>query len=77
MPHPFRDDAERKAHDIICMLKYGSAGGSASLHDVRRVAEVIRGGPLALVLPKLRVPLPASPGVVPLRLPVVPKLGGA
>ena len=31
--------AERIAHDIICILKYGNPGGSASTSDVKRVAD--------------------------------------
>lgn len=31
--------AERMAHDIICIVKYGSPGGSAPTSDVKRVVD--------------------------------------
>lgn len=30
---------ERMAHDIICIVKYGSPGGSAPTSDVKRVVD--------------------------------------
>lgn len=46
---PFRDEWEQKAHDIICIIKYGSRGGTARDEDVRRVADILRGKPLPTV----------------------------
>ena len=43
--------AERMAHDIICIVKYGSPGGSAPTSDVKRVVDYMeRAG---LVKPKV------------------------
>lgn len=45
--------AERMAHDIICIVKYGSTGGSATTSEVKRVADYIeRAG---LVKPKVPI----------------------
>jgi hypothetical protein len=63
---------ERIAHDIICIVKYGSPGGSAPTSDVKRVADYLeRLGqlPTKRVPPPLIVP-PRPPVVIPpLRLP--------
>lgn len=63
----FRDDHERKAHDIICIVRFGGIGGSVRQEDIRRVGDILRGQPL-VTAPKL-----PSLVVIP-RLPVVPKL---
>lgn len=47
MPVIFRDEFERKAHDVISIMKHGSPGGNARAEEVRRVADYLRGGPLA------------------------------
>ena len=48
--------AERMAHDIICIVKYGSTGGSAPTSDVKRVVDYMeRAG---LVEPKALPPPP-------------------
>lgn len=39
----FADEYERKAHDIICIVKHGSIGGQASTQEVKRVAAYLRG----------------------------------
>ena len=39
----FRDDYERKAHDILCIIKYGSIGGQARKEDIERVGDILRG----------------------------------
>lgn len=65
----FRDEWERKAHDAICIFKYGAVGGSVATADVRRVADYLRGGsyrppvvmpplPVAVVCAAFKVPLP-------------------
>lgn len=54
---------ERIAHDVICIVKYGSPSGSANTADVRRVAEYLdRVRPLPeqpKALPKIAIPKPA------------------
>lgn len=52
----FRDEHERKAHDVICIIKYGGIGGSVRTEDVRRIGDVLRGKPLAPAI----VPPPAG-----------------
>ena len=68
----FRDDWERKAHDVICVIKYGGSGGSVRVEDVRRIGDILRGRPLAPVfkppLPRIAVPL-VKPPVFKLPLP--------
>ena len=53
----FRDDYERKAHDILCIIKYGSIGGQARKEDIERVGDILRGHSLKskpkLVIPKV------------------------
>jgi hypothetical protein len=50
---------ERIAHDVICIVKYGSPGGSANTADVKRVAEYLdRMRPLP-EQPKIAIPKPA------------------
>ena len=53
--------AERMAHDIICIVKYGSPGGSAPTTDVKRVVDYMeRAG---LVKPKALPVIPPPPPV--------------
>lgn len=59
----FRDDWERKAHDIICIIKYGGIGGQVRDHDMREVANVLRGHSLRPVLPKVTVTIPKINGL--------------
>lgn len=56
----FRDDWERKAHDVICTIKYGGAGGSVRVDDVRRIGDILRGRPLA---PQFKVTVKPPPSV--------------
>lgn len=51
---------ERIAHDIICIVKYGSPGGSAPSADVKRVADYLMRNP---VPPAVRAKTPALPEV--------------
>ncbi len=41
----FRDEHERMAHDVICIIKFGGIGGSVRNEDLYRVADVLRGRP--------------------------------
>ena len=72
----FRDEFERKAHDIICIVKYGSPGGSATPKEVQRIGDILRGGPYRP--PVVMIPLPTRPAVVvpppPFTLPVPAKV---
>lgn len=51
----FRDDWERKAHDVICVIKHGSIGGQVQQRDIERVGDILRGHSLKpkLVIPKV------------------------
>lgn len=49
--------AERIAHDIICIAKYGSTGGSVPTTDVKRVVDYMERAGLA----KPKVVLPPPP----------------
>lgn len=72
---------ERMAHDIICIVKYGSPGGSAPTSDVKRVVDYMeRAG---LVKPKVPILIAHDPKTAPvicamppppLKLPPVLKL---
>jgi hypothetical protein len=79
----FADDWERKAHDVICFIKYGGAGGKVDNRLMQQVADHLRGYPLkrtvttpTLKLPPLPpLPLPPLPVLLPpLPLPPLPKL---
>lgn len=50
------DHHEQQAHDIICMIRYGSPGGSVRNDEVRKVADYLRGGPKRPAAPMVRVP---------------------
>ena len=63
---------ERIAHDIICIVKYGSPGGSAPTSDVKRVVDYMeRAGlvkpiltthdPVICNMPRPVVKLPSLP----------------
>lgn len=69
----FRDEFDRKAHDVICLVKYGSVGGSVATSDMRRVGDYLRGGPVRPAVPAVPV-LPRA--VVPQlpRIPAIPTL---
>lgn len=75
---------ERMAHDIICIVKYGSVGGSAPTSDVERVVDYMeRAGlvkpiliahdpktaPVICNMPRPAIKLPSLP---PLKLPPRP-----
>lgn len=74
----FRDDWDRKAHDIICIVKYGNPGGSVATKELHRVSDILRGRSFKqpVVVPPLPVaavkvpPMPA-PVIVP---PLPPKV---
>lgn len=65
----FRDDWDRKAHDVMCIAKYGTPGGSVNTKDMHRAGDLLRGAPFraAVVIP----PLPAPVIVPPLPLKVL------
>lgn len=66
---------ERVAHDIICIVKYNSTGGTASAAEVKRVADYLgRIGQLPAPTPRVNV-LP-RPVVVPTlpRVSIAPQL---
>ena len=64
----FRDEWERKAHDVICVLRYGGTGGSIRTDEMRRIADILRGRPfdpprvkINLSPPAIKVSLPPPP----------------
>ena len=72
----FRDDHERKAHDIICIVRFGGIGGSVRQEDIRRVGDILRGQPLVTApkLPSLVV-TPKLPALVTApTIPVLPRI---
>lgn len=68
----FRDEWERKAHDAICIFKYGAVGGSVSTADVRRVADYLRGG--SYRPPVVMPPLPVNVVCAAFKVPLPPKV---
>ena len=36
----FRDDWDRKAHDVMCIAKYGTPGGSVNTKDMHRAGDL-------------------------------------
>lgn len=76
----FRDDYERKAHDIICHIKYGSVGGLVQAKDVQHIGDILRGKSFrpAVTVPEVckvfsvKVPPPVQPFVIPPTIPKVP-----
>ena len=59
----FRDEHERKAHDVICFIKYGSVGGQVRMEDVRRVADILRGHRLDPPKPRVAIPTATAPKI--------------
>ena len=62
---------ERIAHDVICIVKYGSPGGSAPTADVKRVAEYLQRTGLA----KPKAPPPILIAHDPKKAPVIGIVG--
>lgn len=62
---------EQLAHDVICIIKYGSPGGSTNSAEVKRVAEYLKPHVrTAPAPPALRVALPTpAPKLPTIRLP--------
>lgn len=76
----FADRYEEQAYGVICLIKYGSYGGTVDAKLIRRVGDHLRGHSLKPTLPPLPKPqltLPPLPGVAPklppLPLPPLPK----
>jgi hypothetical protein len=65
----FADAHEEKAYAVICLVKYGSYGGSVDAKVVKRIGDYLRGGPLKpmvkipRVVPRVTLPV-AVPRVV-------------
>lgn len=72
------DQHEQQAHDIICMIRYGSPGGTVRNEELRKIADYLRGGPKrsTVAMPVLpRVPAVPTvsvsiPGIPNIKLPV-------
>lgn len=66
----FRDDAERKAHDVICTIRHGGRGGNVRVEDVRKIADIIRGAPyrptVSVAIPPVK---PVPPPTLKVRMP--------
>lgn len=61
----FRDDAESKAHEILCVIRYGSNGGSVPAKEVQQIGDIIRGH-------KLQPTIVIKPPLIKLPLIVIP-----
>ena len=63
-----RDEYDRKAHDIICILRYGNVGGGVHTDQMYKVSDILRGHPYQ---PKLPPPpivlLPPPPPIIVLK----------
>lgn len=57
-PMAFADEHEEKAYHAICLLKYGSYGGTVNAKDIKMIGDLLRGHPLKpkMVMPKLQMP---------------------
>jgi hypothetical protein len=64
----FRDDYERKAHDILCIIKYGSIGGQARKEDIERVGDILRGHSLKSKVLVPKVPVAHDPKTPPVSI---------
>lgn len=73
----FRDDYERQAHDIICIIKYGAVGGKVATHDMRRVGDILRGHTLDPPKPKIIVPITAPKVAMPNLVVTIPNVTAA
>lgn len=73
----FRDDYERQAHDIICIIKYGATGGKVNTNDMRRVADIIRGRTLDPPKPKIVAPLVVPKVTLPNLVVTIPNVTAA
>lgn len=68
---------ERVAHDIICIVKYNSTGGSVSTAELKRVTDYLgRIGQLPLPTPHVALPQLPRPVAVPTlpRVTIAPQL---
>lgn len=66
------DPHERQAHDIICMIRYGSPGGSVRNDELRKIADYLRGGPKQRAMPVVPV-VPVVPTIEkPIQFPKYP-----
>lgn len=66
----FRDDWDRKAHDVMCIAKYGAPGGSVNAKDLARAGDLLRGGPFRP--PVVAIPLPSRVVTIPLPVVMIP-----
>ncbi|QYW02526.1 hypothetical protein CPT_Silvanus_052 [Stenotrophomonas phage Silvanus] len=65
----FADRYEEQAYGVICLIKYGSYGGTVDAKLIRRVGDHLRGHSLKPKLPPLPpLPLPCVPPLPPLPL---------
>jgi len=72
----FADKYEEQAYGVICLIKFGSYGGTVDAKLIRRVGDHLRGHslkPKLPPLPRVTPPLPPLPGVAP-KLPPLPPL---
>lgn len=58
------DPFEQQAHDIICMIRYGSPGGNVRNEEMRRIANYLRGGP-KVAIPVIKPPVVVIPVIAP------------
>lgn len=65
-----RDEWDRKAHDILCIIKYGSPGGGIRNEEMYRVSDILRGHPFKPAAPVL-APIPTIKITPPVPIPVM------
>jgi hypothetical protein len=53
-----RDEWDRKAHDILCIIKYGSVGGGVRTDEMYKVSNILRGHAFRPTVPVLVLPPP-------------------
>lgn len=58
-----RDEFDRKAHDVICMLNYGSQGGTVRTEELHKIGDYLRGKPFNPII-NIQVKLSCKPIVV-------------
>ena len=68
------DPHEQQAHDIICMIRYGSPGGNVRNDELRKVADYLRGGPKRPVVTVPVVPVVPTQPTVTVSIPGIPNI---
>ena len=62
-----RDEFDRQAHDILCIVRFGSQGGDIRTEELHKIGDYLRGRKFVKPLPKIEVKQPCKPIVVRLK----------